>query len=48
MLNELIAANDGGFTWASRLADLWLQNATELGLGTNDPQHMELVEVDLR
>jgi hypothetical protein len=48
ILNELIAANDGSFTWASRLGDLWLQNATGLGLGTNDPQHMELVEVKLR
>jgi hypothetical protein len=48
MLNELIKANDGSITWASRLGDLWLQNAAELGLGTNDPQHIELVEVDLR
>jgi hypothetical protein len=29
------------------LADLWLQNATELGLGTGAPQHIELTEVNL-
>jgi hypothetical protein len=47
ILNELIEANDGSFTWASRLADLWLQGATELGLGTNDPDSIDVVEMGL-
>jgi uncharacterized protein (DUF362 family) len=34
-------------TPATSMANRWLENAVELGLGTNDPNHIELVEVTL-
>ena len=43
---------DAGYSaavcWADRLANPWLENGAVLGLGTNDPDNMDLVEVSLR
>ena len=47
VLSGFIKANGGSSTWASHLADLWLQNAAAQGLGTNDPAHMDLAEIEL-
>jgi len=48
ILTEMIEASDEGFAWADRLANPWLENGAVLGLGTNDPDNMDLVEVSLR
>jgi uncharacterized protein (DUF362 family) len=45
MLPQL--ANSGVFRWASQLANPWLKNSAELGVGTNDPKNIEFVELKL-
>ena len=47
MLRELMAAEGLNSRAAAELADPWLENAAALGLGTNDPANIELVEVSL-
>jgi uncharacterized protein (DUF362 family) len=47
MLAEMAKISGEHFPEASRLANPWLQNATELGLGTNDQSNINLVEVNL-
>ena len=48
ILTEMIEASDEGFAWADRLANPWLENGAVLGLGTNDPDNMDLVEASVR
>lgn len=46
-LSKVWTANGDDPTMAIELATPWLENGTELGLGTNDPENMELVELTL-
>jgi uncharacterized protein (DUF362 family) len=39
--------NDSAVKSAAPLANAWLTNGAELGLGSNDPDNMELIEVNL-
>jgi hypothetical protein len=45
--SEIRKANDGDPTAYAKMADVWLTGSAELGLGTNDPANIELVEVAL-
>jgi hypothetical protein len=48
MLDRLQAENNKALSSSLRdIATAYLQTAAELGLGTNDPQHMQEVEVEL-
>ncbi len=47
VLKTKLEADGGNATAATRIATKWLENATELGLGTNDPEQMDLIEVNL-
>jgi hypothetical protein len=47
LYGEMMASQGGNSTLAAKLATPWLQNAAALGLGTNDPAHIELMEVNL-
>jgi len=47
MTGEALAAEGRDPAAATTPASRWLATCTELGLGTHDPQHIELVEVDL-
>jgi len=47
MLSEVMTAEGGNPATAAALADTWLPQSAELGLGTNEPDHMELAEVKL-
>jgi uncharacterized Fe-S center protein len=43
-----LAAENGEPTWAERnTASEWLENAAELGVGTNDSENMDLVKINL-
>lgn len=46
-LEELIAASDENFPHARNLADPWLQIGASVGLGTNDLNNTELVELNV-
>lgn len=47
IFTETIEADGESSAAAMMKASLWLENAAELGLGTNDPDHVELVELSL-
>lgn len=47
MLVELMSELGRDPAAPTRLANRWLENGAELGLGTNDPDSMDLVEVSL-
>jgi hypothetical protein len=47
LYGEMMASKGGNSNLAAKLATPWLQNAATLGLGTNDPAHIELMEVSL-
>jgi hypothetical protein len=48
MLDRLQTENNKALSSSLRdIASAYLKTAAELGLGTNDPQHMEVVEVEL-
>jgi len=47
MLSEVMASEGYDPAAATDLADGWLTNSAELGLGTNDPDSIELIEVTL-
>jgi len=47
LFSEVKKANDDDPTGCVEKADAWLTNGAELGLGTNDPDNIELVEVRL-
>jgi uncharacterized Fe-S center protein len=47
ILGQMGEASHKRFPWADRLANPWLARAAELGLGTNDPANLELVELNL-
>ncbi len=47
LYSDMMASQGNNSTLASKLAIPWLKNAAALGLGTNDPAHIELVEVNL-
>ena len=46
MLNAF-AKTSGGARQVIRIAEKWLKNAAELGLGTDDPANIDLVELNL-
>ncbi|MBN1978964.1 MAG: DUF362 domain-containing protein [Anaerolineae bacterium] len=46
MLNAF-AGTGGGTRQVIKIAEKWLKNAAELGLGTNDPANIDLVELNL-
>jgi hypothetical protein len=47
LYGDLMAAKGSSSTAALKLAAPWLKNAAALGLGTYDPAHIELMEVNL-
>lgn len=47
LYDKVIVSEGGNPVAATNRATLWLENAAKLGLGANDPDHMELVEVTL-
>jgi hypothetical protein len=47
LYGDMMASQGSNPTLASKLATPWLENAAALGLGTNDPAHIELMEVSL-
>jgi hypothetical protein len=47
LYGDLMAAKGSNSTAALKLAAPWLKNAAALGLGTHDPAHIELMEVNL-
>ena len=47
LYDDAMTAKGRNSTLATKLATPWLQNAAALGLGTNDPAHIELMEVSL-
>jgi Domain of unknown function (DUF362)/TAT (twin-arginine translocation) pathway signal sequence len=47
LYSDLMAAKGSNSTAALKLAAPWLKNAAALGLGTHDPAHIELMEVNL-
>lgn len=47
MLSEVMTAEGHDPAGAKTLADIWLTKSTELGLGTNDPGHMDLAGINL-
>jgi hypothetical protein len=44
---KLLASAERGTEAAVQLASGWLEAAASLGVGTNDPEHIDLVEVNL-
>ena len=48
MFSQLLTDDGGDPATATSWANPWLENGAELGLGTNDPDNMDLVEVSLR
>jgi hypothetical protein len=47
LVNQVLAAEGSSTVSTTNLATPWLENAAQLGLGTNDPENMELVELRL-
>jgi hypothetical protein len=47
IVNKVLTAEGSSTEAATNLATPWLEGAAQLGLGTNDPDNMELVEVNL-
>ncbi len=47
VFKTLLDADGGNASAAAHKVAAWLGNATELGLGTHDPAHMDVVEVTL-
>ena len=47
LLSDTLAAEGRDPAWNAQQAGYWLANGVDLGLGTNDPTHMELMEVSL-
>lgn len=47
MFSQLLTDNGGDPAVATSWANPWLENGAQLGLGTNDPDNIELVEVSL-
>jgi hypothetical protein len=45
ILSQLLAKDGGNPTAMTEMAGPWLESGAELGLGTNDPDNIELVEV---
>ena len=48
MLKRLLVEDGVNTSRHENMANPWLESAAARGLGTNDPQHIELVEVHLR
>jgi hypothetical protein len=47
LYSQVLSTEGGNPTSAEKQANAWLEASAQLGLGTNDPAHMELVEVSL-
>jgi hypothetical protein len=45
--NQVLTAEGSSTEATTNLTTAWLDNAAQLGLGTNDPKDMEWVEVDV-
>ena len=46
LVNQVLTAEGSNTEATTSLANAWLENGAELGLGTNDPEGIELVEVN--
>jgi hypothetical protein len=47
VFSQLLTADGGNPAGATAMASPWLKNGAKLGLGTNDPDYMELAEINL-